>query len=177
MSKKFWSTDKIVSISAISISVLSLYFFIKQTALMDKQSRLSAMPYLVVETSENGFDNELIISIHNYGVGPAIINKMVVHYEGKKYETDLQHFIQEIIPYTDSLNTLSSASLDKGLAIPTNGERVLLKMGGTKAQFEYCLYKMFEIIEGGFDYDIYYQSIYEDKWKISASNEIPEKLN
>ncbi|MBT8268432.1 MAG: hypothetical protein KJN59_04340, partial [Bacteroidia bacterium] len=52
--KKFLSTDKIVALTAMFIGVLTLIIFIRQTNIMDTQGRLSVMPYLLLETSNNG---------------------------------------------------------------------------------------------------------------------------
>ncbi|MBT8310320.1 MAG: hypothetical protein HKO72_01275, partial [Flavobacteriaceae bacterium] len=73
MKKKFWNSERVVSFSAMFISLLTLFIFIKQTNIIERQSRLSALPYLMVETSNNSEDNTFEIEIVNHGVGPAII--------------------------------------------------------------------------------------------------------
>ena len=55
--KGFWSTDRIVSISAIFVSLLTLITFINQNRLLQKQAALSVLPYLSVSSSYNTGDN------------------------------------------------------------------------------------------------------------------------
>ena len=52
--KKFWTSDRIVGFSAMFISLITLFIFIKQTNIIDRQSKLSAMPYLMMQMSNNG---------------------------------------------------------------------------------------------------------------------------
>ena len=78
MKTKFWTSDKIVSFVAIIVSVFSLFIFVKQTNIIEEQNHLSVMPYLMLETANNGQDATFSIHIMNYGVGPAIIKKRTI---------------------------------------------------------------------------------------------------
>ena len=80
--KKFWTSDRIVSFSAISISLFTLIVFARQTSIIEKQSRLSALPYLNMEAGYNPDEDFITLTLNNYGVGPAIIEEMNISYEG-----------------------------------------------------------------------------------------------
>ncbi|MFP2996714.1 hypothetical protein ABN763_12425 [Spongiivirga sp. MCCC 1A20706] len=175
MKKKFWNSDKIVAISAIAISLLTLFIFIKQTNIIEKQSHLSAMPYLMMEVSMNEFDSQYRFDLVNYGVGPAIINKVIIIHNKKRIKIDLRDFLSQL-PGMDSITVLSSASMHRGLAIPAGGSRLIYNVGGNPK--DYSQFKlMLEALKDNLDYEIYYQSIYDDHWSVSASNEVPKEIN
>ncbi|EAY25568.1 hypothetical protein [Microscilla marina] len=73
--KRLWNADKIVSISAIMISVMTLAVSWYQTAIIRQQQRLSVLPYL---------------SFQNYGTGGAnykytLRNNGICFYRGSVY--------------------------------------------------------------------------------------------
>ncbi|MDB4293092.1 hypothetical protein N9954_06745 [Maribacter sp.] len=174
--KRFWTSDRIVSFSAISISLFTLLVFARQTSIIEKQSRLSALPYLNIETGYNPDEDYITLTLNNYGVGPAIIEEMKISYEGKTFEMDFASFLQTDFFQNDSIAVLSSASIDKGLAIPANSERIAVKFGGSGDRYIKAGKFLRKLEKNDFDYEIIYSSIYEDKWRIRKSEDIPEEL-
>ena len=179
MAKKFWTSDKLVGLSALLISLTTLIIFVRQTNIMDKQSRLSAMPYLVLETSNNSLDYTFQIDIINYGVGPAIIEGVDVQYQNKKFEEDFKEFLDRSFPAMDTLNLISSSTLDKGTAIPPNGEfRTIIKMGGTQEDYTAFLQLMDTLLKDPtFNYTVSYKSIYDDIWRITDKSDTPVEID
>jgi len=70
----------------MSISFLTLIIFIYQTNLMSKQNFLSILPYLQISTSDNKAENTFSLDIKNHGVGPAIIESVIIYYKGEKHD-------------------------------------------------------------------------------------------
>ena len=180
MKKPFLSSDKIFGLTAMLISLVTLIIFVRQTNIMDKQSRLSAMPYLRFETSANSFDQEFILDLVNYGVGPAIIDGKTISYGDQTFDLEFHEFLRsEFKSYgMDTINIISNASINAGLAIPSGGERTILKVGGTKEDYQafMSLFGKIQQEEKPLNFEIRYRSIYNDKWKISSSDEIPKEL-
>ena len=80
---KFWNSDKIVSISAILISLATMAIYLYQTHLIKKQQNASVMPYIRIMYS---FDNDRFeVLVLNEGLGPAFIDEVNTYYMGKKY--------------------------------------------------------------------------------------------
>ncbi|MBT8223808.1 MAG: hypothetical protein KJN96_11640, partial [Eudoraea sp.] len=52
-----WNSDRILGLSAMSISFITLVIFIYQTNLMSKQNYLSILPYLQLSTSNDSENN------------------------------------------------------------------------------------------------------------------------
>lgn len=170
-----WSLDRVVTICAISISLFTLIVFMRQTNIIEKQSRLSALPYLYLETGFNPNENVITVTLNNYGVGPAIIENMLIFHNGDTYSDGFDSFIREDIFMNDSLNIVSSSGLSRGLAMPAGSERVLIKVGGTEKQFTKAAEFIDKLDQSSFDYLISYKSIYDDKWKIHYSNPSPQQ--
>jgi len=176
--KKFWTSEKIVAFSAMFISVLTLYIFIRQTNLIETQNHLSTMPYLLFDASQNGEENIFSIDLVNYGVGPVIIENMRIFYKGESYEMGTVEFFQKNIPEMerDSINVMNYSSIRQGIAIPANGRRNIVTIGGSEKNYRDFL-KIFSKIQGeGFNYQIKYKSIYNDHWQIESKSNIPEKI-
>ncbi|MEX0315592.1 MAG: hypothetical protein AB3N18_15555 [Allomuricauda sp.] len=177
MKKKFWTSDKIVGLVALMISLITLVIFVKQTNIMEKQSRLSAMPYLLLSQSYAGVENKFSLELVNHGVGPAIIDSTVIIYKGKVHHKEFYEFLTSELKAMDSIPVLNYATLEKGSAIPAGGERNVLTVGGSKQAFEAFLVLFEELQENGLDFEIRYRSIYDDQWRITSETDLPEKLN
>lgn len=175
--KKFWSSDKLFGLTAMLISLVTLIIFVRQTNIMDKQSRLSALPYLMIEQSTNSEANKIQFSLVNYGVGPAIIESRKIIYEGKEYNKDFYGFITENIQELDSIEPFNWSSVYRGQAIPSNGRVVMVALGTNEQEFELAKNTLDRLAQNkSFYYEIVYSSVYGDKWKISSKTEIPEEL-
>ena len=83
MAKFKWSSEKILGLTAMSISFITLIIFIYQTNLMNRQNHISILPYLDMATTENKEENRFELNLRNHGVGPAIIERVTVRYKGK----------------------------------------------------------------------------------------------
>lgn len=174
--RKFWTSDKIVAFSAIFISLSTLYIFIRQTNIMEAQNHLSVMPYLMMETSDNGEMKTFAIDLENYGVGPAIIESSILHYKEKTYEMELKDFLRQNIPEMDSVDVINYTTIQNGLAIPARSKRNIITAGGGERSYLRFLQIFNKLMEDGFYYEIRYRSIYDDHWKISSNDGVPEEL-
>lgn len=176
MKKKFWTSDKLMAISALSISLITLFIFVKQTNIMEKQSHLSAMPYLMIEGSDQGFDKIFILDLVNHGVGPAIIVDRKITYKGKEYNLEFDEFLKEHMEGMDSVNIISNSTIHKGLAIPAGSTRTIIKIGGGAKSYYDFLKVLEKLSPPDFDYKITYKSIYNDQWFIDATDTEPTAL-
>lgn len=177
--KKFTlSSDKIFGLTAMLISLVTLIIFVRQTNIMDKQSRLSALPYLMIEQSTNGEEHRVQFSLVNHGVGPAIVESRKIRYNGKEYDQDFHQFITESLPRLDSVEPYNWSSVYKGQAIPANGRIVMVGIGNNQEEFDEFR-KVFKELQSQSDFyfEIIYTSIYGDRWKLSTSSEVPQKLD
>lgn len=177
--KKFTlSSDKLFGLTAMLISLVTLIIFVRQTNIMDKQSRLSALPYLMVEQSTSPKNHKIQFSLVNQGVGPAIIESRKIRVDGKEYNQDFYEFMTQSVPELDTIEPFNWSSIYKGQAIPANGRVVMVAIGENRKEFEVFLSTLEKLQSNNdFYFEITYASIYGDRWKLSTDSEVPEKLD
>lgn len=176
MRQKFWNTEKIVSISAIFISALTLYVTFEQFKISREQQRLSVLPYLSIGNYYTGSPNYQLV-LRNDGIGPAFIESVVVIYEGKKYEMDLINFLYEQFPTEmDSIPNLAHSNIYEGLLVPVGQKIPHLSIENSQKSADRLLMLLEKLDEGNFQFEIVYSSIYKEKWKLRAGDTSPEKL-
>ena len=174
---KFWNSDKLFGLTAMLISLVTLIIFVEQTNIMDKQSRLSAMPYLMIEQSTSSENKSIQFSLVNHGVGPAIIESRKIIYNNKEYDQDPHSFITQSVPELDSIEPYNWASIYSGQAIPANGRVVMIAIGNNPKEYEQFLNWITGLQkENSFYYEIIFQSVYGEKWKITNQQAIPERV-
>jgi len=176
-SHKFWSTDRIVSISAIFVSLLTLFTFINQNSLLQKQAALSVLPYLAISTSyDNGDNPSYKLTLANRGVGPAIIESQMISYEGKEYKEDFSDFLKVHIPNLDSLGNISKSTFEFGHVLPSGDDLYLIAIFDDIESVNLIAGTLERLDDTGLKYEIIYRSIYGERWKITESSELPIKL-
>lgn len=177
-----WNSNKILGLSAMSISFITLIIFIYQTNLMSKQNYLSILPYLQVSYSDNVAELSFSLDIKNHGVGPAIIESVTVFYNDEEhdlseYDNYFYNFLKSEMPVLDSVKFFSSSTLDRGIAIPANSTYNVFKVLDSKNDYELLTSSLEELLSRGMRYEIIYRSIQDERWIIHNNSEGPEKLD
>ncbi len=171
---KFWNADKIVSFSAILISLATMSIYLYQTHLIIKQQHASVMPYLMVGPSSFN-DGHVMINLQNNGLGPAFVEKLNVYYQGTKYEgCDLAVFFMRHNK-KDTIQ-LGYSSIIVGQLIPANKNIEMLVISDNKKEAD-KLKKYFWNTDKPIELEIFYSSIYGDKWKMRGNFTRPEKID
>ncbi len=175
------STDRLLGLTAMMISMVTLIIFIYQTNLMRKQNYISVLPYLDFATTANAGDDIFRLSLKNHGVGPAIIESIVLKYNDSvydvaDYEDDVWSTLKAIVPALDSVRDLSTATLGKGMAIPANSTYTILAVKGDPTAYQLVVGTLQQLLEQGLDYDLIYKSILNERWIIHDDSEGPEEL-
>ena len=178
MASKFWTTDKIVALTALFISILTLIIFIKQTNLMERESRLSSMPYVLLDQHQNTETFVYAIYLDNHGVGPAIIESQKLLYKGQEYDIEFPDFLREMFPERlDSIEFLNRSTVRPGQVIPIGGNINVLSAGGNAQGYYAFLGLMEELAQNGFNYELVYRSIYDDYWLIDGDSDAPTQID
>ena len=126
MKAKFWTGDKLLSVAAVLVSLLTLGVFGYQTNLIRQQQYMSVYPHL---SFSNKFSGSLQYQyvLKNDGIGPAMIDSvLVVGPNGKEY-LDLVYYVDDVIPPEDSILYLHS-NISSGKLIPPNVEIPLIQL-------------------------------------------------
>lgn len=177
-----WNSEKVLSISAMGISFLTLIIFIYQTNLIRKQNYISILPYLSVSITENRAQSTFEFNLENHGVGPAIIESVTLFHKGKRY--DLANYNNEIFkflvfraPELDSIQNSSSSTLESGMAVPINTTINIFKIVKSPKDYPLITNSFNRLLEEGLDYEIIYKSIQSERWMIHKGSQGPEKLD
>ncbi|WKN41960.1 hypothetical protein [Tunicatimonas pelagia] len=130
--KKFWNSEKIISLSAFIVSIatlLALMYQIRisseQNELVRKQQYASVLPYVEIWPA-NRNSSHFSLSLVNNGIGPAFINEVRVVYEGQVYKNDPRTFYYSKIIKTDTIQ-FGYADIIKGQVLPPGEARTMIE--------------------------------------------------
>ena len=169
------NTDRIVSISAIVVAMGTLFIITYQTSLMRDTAKASVLPYLEIYYGRNGSEAHLFLA--NTGVGPALINRIFVNFQGEIIEGDPYVFI---VQTHKRVQKLSRDRVMNGMLVPSGKHIRMLGVNGSD--------KTAQLIADTFAVNgmsatrtsaskgvikIEYSSIYGDKWIISSDQYVP----
>ncbi len=178
--KIIWNSERILSLSAMSISFITLIIFIYQTNLMSKQNYLSILPYLQTSTSYDGEHMQFSLSVLNHGVGPAIIESVTSEIEGEEHDIqDFDGHFWDFLVFRDSilgsLKDVSTSTLHPGDAIPANTKYTIFIVRFVEEDRPKLL-RLINMLET-LPYEIKYKSIQNERWMISEEGNEPIKLD
>lgn len=177
------NVDRLLGLSAILISLLTLIIFIYQTNIIHQQSRLSVTPRLSFNVSQTQKDSSVFFDLllENKGIGPAIINSSMIIEKGKSYDLDMSEFWKERYPELAKFGVFRSTSaVGKGSTLSAGESKILFSYELFDAAKFNTMSEYLTLDENGnfpFNIIIVYSSIYEEKWKIDyQENGHPVKL-
>ncbi|MEO0527570.1 MAG: hypothetical protein AAFZ89_10105 [Bacteroidota bacterium] len=180
--KMKWNSERILSLSAMGISFITLIIFIYQTNLMSRQNYLSILPYVSISTTENRAEHTFELNLENYGVGPAIIESVTMLYDNKRYDledydNEIYKFLVSKAPELDSLKSVSSSTLNKGMALPVNITYNALAIIKSPSDYTLITTRLDSLVKKGLDYELIYRSIQNERWSINNDAQGPRKLD
>ena len=184
------NTDRVVSLSAMLVGLGSLFIIVYQTALLREQQAASALPYLMIGVMANS-DRTYIVA-RSTGVGPALIEDVVVRYHGSEIKQDPHDFFLEVRPEAAAVG-VSVDRLIPGRLVSA-GEAIL--MLGTEGDGAPPMVgeflKLFDLgdvpqswydgvgtVKSGPDkavIEITYRSVYGDRWRVTSDTVVPQPL-
>lgn len=182
MKPKFWTSEKLLSLSALLVSLGTLMVFIYQTRLIQIQQYRSVYPHVLLSNAYYPSLNYQYIMVNN-GIGPAIITQIEVRDTlGNTYES-LNDYLTAYWKLEDSI-WIYNSDIYVGRLIPAKEKVVLYglhdeeatqKMGLPPNTLAGCE-KLHELLTGGLmEVQITYESIYGETWVVSNHYPIPEK--
>ena len=173
MKRPFWNSEKIISFSAIFISLLTLVVFVYQTNIIREQQRLSVLPYLQIGNYENARPNYKLV-ISNDGIGPAFIESVVTIRNGERFDVDLPRFLGQHIPEVDTIEDVFHSNIAPGQLIPAGAKIAILEVNNN-LESAIQLYKI--LSDNDISIELIYASAYGEKWKLNSNENAPERIN
>ena len=157
----------VISLCALIVSMIQTKDLQEQRELIHEQARASVWPHIEF-IFEQGHDlkdksiNHLVISLSNSGVGPAIITDVKVSYRGTIVKNWAKLFDIQEIP--DSIDTHITNRGFNGMVVQT-GKTVEILNLDINLPLANAFYERIE----GISIEIYYESIYGEKWKFDGT--------
>lgn len=180
-----WTNDKILSTSALFISVISLVALIYQSYLAREENKLnqkqlsaSVLPYLNQWFSD--YDKTYRFVIGNKGVGPAFIEDVEIVLDNNIKFDNSDDLFKYIFKNNKALDTIPhfTSTLIKGFVLPANEKIHVLEVPYTTNSN----FIRQELSKSNIQYKITYKDVYGTKWLLSnhdnSSNapQIPHRI-
>ena len=173
-----WTAEKIMSSSALMVSVISVVALLYQlslsreeNALIRQQQSASVLPHLTITYTTNSKEYRVIFV--NKGVGPAFVKKVeyTINDNLKFNRSDFFfNHIREKILERDSVSIpFSTYSFMEGDVLTADSELRVLTLFGAEARELYNDY--LKSVDWGFE--IVYEDIYGAKWSLKSGQNSP----
>ena len=180
MKIKFPKTERILSLSAMIVSILTLIIFIYQTNIINRQSKLSVKPRLSFGITQTTGDSIVSFTqwVKNKGLGPAIVQKANILYKKEQYKLDFDAFAIKKFPQIEEYgNIAETASVEDYTTLSSNETLVIYKFDIPITKLPQ-LTKYLELdpisLNPKWKFTIQYTSMYEDSvWEINNTDNVP----
>jgi len=182
------TSDSVVSLSAIVVSVASLFTVVYQTYLTRQAQHASVLPYLYFSLSAN--EEGVAVRLTNSGIGPAVIDDVRIHYQGREVAADPYDFYLSVDPEAGKL-ALGVDKVQPGRLIPAGATIQMLAARAVDSERMLSEFlRLFEIAEVPQSWyvnagasgkekavvQITFSSVYGDRWRIRSDRIVPERL-
>lgn len=175
-----WTSEKIMSTSALFISVISLiallyqsYLAREENRLIQKQQSASVLPHLNQWMSD--YDGIFRIIVGNKGVGPAFITDVEITLDSQRTFSNSDALFDALFANNSSIDTIPyiTSTLIKGFVLQPNEKINILEIR-SQDNFE----KVKQVINtSDISFKITYEDIYGSQWVLSNSSDNPDAYN
>lgn len=171
--KMKFNNERLLSLTALLVSVGTLVVFLYQTNLIREQQYMSVYPHLSVGNHQGNSPNYRFV-LENNGIGPAIISRfLLTDRQGREF-VSLHEYVNSQLSQLDSVN-YSYADINKGRLIPEKQHIELIGVSDNRMHSATTLYQILNADD--IKIEIEYASIYGEKWLLVSDDPIPKKLN
>jgi hypothetical protein len=119
------TTSDIIATASVVVAVLAFFTAAWQTWVTHKHSRLSVKPLLTWATERNQGESafELVASLSNFGVGPAIVRERYFTLDGSHFKSpdahsEIESLVHKLLPEEWGCRVAAQGLPGEGSAIP-----------------------------------------------------------
>ena len=152
--KKKFDTGLIVGLSAILISIATLFVYVYQASIMQEQLHTSVWPRIEWSNSNVG---GVFVEVTNKGIGPAIIKDAVMKVDGKKVN-NVDELFQELIGDHKNMEVITSYVVGRVMSPGETFKTFLVTDSSSALRLD----SAFRVRQ--FEFEICYCSIYDECW-------------
>lgn len=169
-----WKDERLLSITALLISVGTLLVFLYQTNLVRKQQYMSVLPYLEFQNHAT-FSKDFKLVLKNKGIGPALITSRNIVINGRKYDLDVGMYVEKHLVLEDSVDYVMS-NIRKGNLLSEKEGLELIALGPHTSRSG--VEKVHGLIyNDSLEFVVEYASVYGERWQVSSKRSAPVKLD
>lgn len=179
---KFWTSDKLIGLVALFISLSTLMVFVYQTNLIRKQQYMSVYPHLNLSNHASSSLNYKYV-LKNEGVGPAFIRSIHVREKDGTTYGGLLDLAYSKITEQDSIS-MHYSDLYEGMLVSADEEVILFGLSdkeytqaqglpGNSIEGANKLRRVFN--SDSLEIEIEYESIYGERWSVFNHSLSPVK--
>ena len=161
--------NQMTSLVAILISVAAMVVSIVEVAAVRDQQKAEVWPFIQVGPLYNSEGFALMAS--NKGVGPALVERLVLSVDGKPVD-DLDQLIIDTVGAENAFSYDLYGTRDVTDEVLAPGESAAL----FRVPWETRTRLLVDRLGGRFEIDICYCSIHEDCWQVSVTEPRPESV-
>jgi len=168
-----WTTDKIMSTSALFISVISLIALLYQSYLAREENKLiqmqqsaSVLPHL--NQWYSNYNNTFKFVVGNKGVGPAFIDEVEIALDSEHKFNNTKDLFDYIFKNNKVLDTIpyTYSTLVEGFVLPANEQIDILEIKNAKH-----IQPIRDALNNeNIIYKIVYKDVYGSKWVLTNDN-------
>lgn len=175
--------DLVIAGCAILISCISLYIAVKQSRTMDRTLAATSWPLLQYESGNTDDQNKpvILMSINNAGVGPALVKRFRLVYNGKSYAQQYD-FLADCCGY--SVTSVDPTKVVAGVPLTSIVEGSVIR-GGDAANYltmplastNLAAWKKLDRARFKVTFDACYCSVLGDCWRSDLTGLEPRKVD
>jgi len=154
--------DRIIAALALGLSIAALLVSLVEVSAVRSQQRATAWPY--IEISESYTDAGFKLRLTNKGVGPALMSKVELKYDGERVES-IDSLIIEAMGREDAFSYDIYSSSNPSNSVVAAGETVIL----FSIPWEERTRKFVQVAGGSINIETCYCSIHNDCWETSLN--------
>lgn len=159
-------SEFVVAFAAIFVSIATLFVYLYQARIMQSQLHTSVWPY--VEWLYNNVNDELVISVENKGIGPAIVKNVTMKLDGAEVGSNSALF-RKLLGNTDF--SFVNSTVKGRVILP--GEKVeLVHVFDSMAAHAIDSLLLWDNSKHTFELEICYCSVYDDCWKTNGTKAV-----
>jgi len=169
-----WSAEKVMSISALFVSAISLFALFYQlnlareeNELIRKEQKASVLPHLSQWFSTIGDRYRIVFG--NRGVGPAFVKKVDITINDSIKFDNTDNAIEYVYKHMGPVenNDPNTSTFTEGRVIPAGETVVVISIIDPKAK---NLFQQF-LDTNTLDFEIIYEDVYGTRWSLSNKEE------
>jgi hypothetical protein len=159
MNPSAWRTEVFIGLMATIVSGCALAVSVYQSFMMKKQLSASVWPHLEYNVSHS--KAAVKITFSNKGIGPAIIEKTVLNFQGKPI-SDYSEILRIVFKGNEKyVANYTYSKFDTEMVISPNDEIVILEMNS-----DTTIVQAFLKVQDQIYFRVDYRSIYDEKFHL-----------